>query len=355
MAAAILPAIQAKAKEFTAGFAEDPIGWLTKTLLKFGTALLIAGLVLGTIGYFLKASATAAANNEINVVGNIGTIFSNIKAPTFTPAATGTAPLSFSLQGVQNFFADTWGDVQAAGSDVAQIGGVIGTLAEDVGIGIADVAKALLAFVMHFPDILWNGLVWGVGGAIADVFNWLFPWLVIVGAAAIIIGLVLHGVRLLWDATVGAAWSEAWNEKAAEWRERAAGLFRKILRVKRAAPAVAHVESAESVGMIAPGPPELPGEKPVVLAPSTQKVVAAEAPPAAPEPPAQEITQPEPETPAAPAVEPAPVPEIESLPLQEPPKRKELENELGEGYTAAKDRMRAQLRAAQVSPTASSA
>ena len=51
------------------------------------------------------------------------------------------------------------------------------------------------------------------------------------------------------------------------------------------------------------------------------------------------------------------MPAPEDLPLQEPPTQKELEKELGDGYTRAKDRMRAVLRGQDqaVSPTAASA
>ena len=96
---------------------------------------------------------------------------------------------------MQNFFGDTWSDVQAAGQDLAQIGAVMGTLAEDVGIAIVDVAKALLGFTMHFPDLLWNGLVYGIGGAAADVMTWAFPWLIIFGGILLLASVVVQGIR----------------------------------------------------------------------------------------------------------------------------------------------------------------
>ena len=103
------------------------------------------------------------------------------------------------MQGVQNFFADAWSDVQAAGADVAQTGAVLGTLGEDVAIGIVDLAKSFLGFVMHFPDILWNGLVWGIGGAIADVLTWVFPWLILFGGILLVASMVAWGARALWE------------------------------------------------------------------------------------------------------------------------------------------------------------
>ena len=117
-------------------FKDDPLLYLIRVCRTTGVGLIVTGVAMGAAGWFMKAAATTAMNNEMNIVGNIGVIFSNIKTPTFQPAPTGTAPVlgPNPIQDVQNFFGDTWSDVQAAGSDVAQIGAVMGTLAEDVGI-----------------------------------------------------------------------------------------------------------------------------------------------------------------------------------------------------------------------------
>jgi hypothetical protein len=347
--AAVLAPIQERFRAIGQQLAEDPVAWLTRTLLKLGTALLIAGLALGTIGYFLKASATAAANNEKAVIGNIGTIFSNIKAPSFSPSATGTAPLSFSLQGVQNFFSDAWRDVQGAASDVAQIGSVLGTLAEDVGAGLADLAKAFVAFVLHFPDILWNGLVWGVGGAIADLMNWVFPWFVILGAALLVAGLVIHGIRILWDRTIG----DAWKSSAGKWLERrrqgAERLFDRVFHNRPEAP---------PLGVPVAPPPAVPflEELPEPPAPAPNLPLALNVPPAGGRPegevqPGSTFSPPETTipTPPEPAADVQAVPPADR-PLQEPPRKHELERTLGEGYTEAKDRMRAALRTGELPP-----
>ncbi|MGI0129685.1 MAG: hypothetical protein ACREEC_06000, partial [Thermoplasmata archaeon] len=214
--AAVVPftrSLGAKAVAIGEDIVDDPLAWMIRIFRLVGSAFLIVGFSMGTIAYYLKASATAAANNEINTLGGIGAIFSNIKPLTFQPAATGTAPITASLSGVQNFFADAWSDVQAIGGDVASIGGVIGTLAEDVGIAVTDVAKAILAFVMHFPDILWNGLVWGVGGAIADIFSWAFPYFILIGGILVIASFAIWGVRAAWRGIVGEGFGRAWEEK----------------------------------------------------------------------------------------------------------------------------------------------
>ncbi|MCI4357359.1 MAG: hypothetical protein L3K18_09560 [Thermoplasmata archaeon] len=212
---------------------EDPLGYFIRTARKVGVGMLAAGAGMGVAAYYLQAAATAAMNNETAVLGNIGTIFSNIQAPSFTPAALGSAPVTASVAGVQNFFGDAWSDVQAAGADVAGIGSVIGTLAEDVGTGLADLCKAALAFVMHFPDILWNGLVWGIGGAVASILTWAFPWLILIGGCLIIASVVAYGAQRLWGDTVGAAWRESWEEKSGQLRAKSKAWFDRVLRVKR--------------------------------------------------------------------------------------------------------------------------
>ena len=183
---------------------DDPLDYFIKTSRKVGIGLITAGAIIGTVGWYAKAAATTAMSNEQNVIGNIGAIFSNIKAPTFQPAPSGTAPVLTAnpIQDVQNFFGDAWSDVQAAGSDIAQIGAAMGTLGEDLAVGIIDVAKAILAFILHFPDILWNGAVWGVGGAVADILNWLFPYLIVFGMIMVAVSVVASFLRYVWKVAI---------------------------------------------------------------------------------------------------------------------------------------------------------
>ena len=249
---------------------DDPLGYFVRVARKVGVGCLVAGAGMGVAAYYLQAAATAAMNNETAVLGNIGTIFSNIQAPSFTPAALGSSPVSASVAGVQNFFGDAWSDVQAAGADVAQIGSVIGTLAEDVGIGLADLTKAALAFVMHFPDILWNGLVWGIGGAVASILTWAFPWLLIIGGCLIIASVIVQGVRALWGDTIGAAWRESWGERSAQIRAKSKAWFDRVLRIKRPGRGEGEAERSTPVNG---GPPD-PGAAPVTpLPPSDEEPI----------------------------------------------------------------------------------
>jgi hypothetical protein len=278
MAAVLAEPALAFARQQSQALADDPLGYLIRTSRRVGIGMIVAGVAMGAASWYLKAAATTAANNELNVVGNIGTIFSNIKAPTFQPKPAGTAPVlgPNPIQDIQNFFSDAWSDVQAAGGDIAQIGAAMGTLAEDVAVGIIDVAKAILAFVTHFPDILWNGLVWGLGGAIADVLNWLFPYFIVFGVILLGVSLLASGLRWVWRVTVAdglRAASAKFQVRVAARGERfwdvvfgnfkhpvAAAVAPAPLEPVAAPPAAAHVESAEGVGKIAPGPPALPGE-----------------------------------------------------------------------------------------------
>lgn len=298
MAAAILTPVAAMSEPAAQvvghqveSFLEDPVAFFVRWARILGSVLLAGGFLMGVLGYYLKAAATAALNTEVRILGGIGNIFSNIKAPTFTPAATGTQPVSFSLQGVNNFFSDAWKDVSAVGSDVEQIGAAMGTLGEDVAMGLIDIGKSILAFVMHFPDIAWNGLVAGIGSPIADVLNFAFPWLIIAGGGLLIASMVAQGARWAWKGTVGAAW----NESSTEWAQRRkAALKAKFDRALGNAPKVAEISpptplpAVPTPPNIDPGPAgearqtEAAGEEEVVAAPTSVTPAApamTEAPP----------------------------------------------------------------------------
>lgn len=333
MAAAVAgPALSYAQRQYEE-FSQDPIVYFIQVARKVGLVSLIAGIVMGTIGYYLKASATAAGNNAVSVLQNLGGIFSNIQAPTFKPAATGTAPLSWSLSGIQNFFGNAWQDIDAAGADLAKVGGVMGTLAEDVAEGLIDMAKAMLGFVMHFPTLLWDGLVLGVGGSIADILNWAFPWFMILGAGLLVASLVAQGIRAVWRPTVGAAWSESFSEWSDRRRMAAKARFDKILRNP---------------------PPEAPAAALAVPGPEN---VAGNGPPSPPAGSVDGIVPPALPALEAPAAPPAPV---EKIVIQEPPDvqvtvqappgqltQAELEKALGEAFDQVQQERRAERRAAQ--------
>ena len=228
--------------------AEDPWNWVSRMLIRAGTAFIIGGFAMGTAGYFLKASATAAGNREVAIIQNGGAIFSNIKPLSFTPAATGTAPLSFSLQGIQNFGQDVEQDLSAVKSDLAGVGGVMVAGAEDIGIAIVDLAKSFLFFAMHTPDLIWDGLVWGIGGGLADVLNWLFPWLIIAGAIMLVIGFAIKIGTHVWDQLAAEPWAKAEAKWASRLAARAEARFDRLLGNKPEAPALEAPPTSTAVG-----------------------------------------------------------------------------------------------------------
>ena len=322
---------------------EDPIDYFVKVSRKVGTGALIAGAAMGVGAYYLTAAATTAANNEMNVLTNIGTIFSNIKSPTFQPAPSGTAPLSWSVQGVQNFFGDAWSDVQAVGSDIAQIGAAMGTLAEDLANGIIDVAKSILAFVMHFPDILWNGVVWGVGGAIGNILTWAFPWFIIIGGVLLIASVVAQAAKALWDSTIGEAAHEAWAEKTAQVRDGLKAKFRKILRVHSPP-----VPESEGKGAQLPDINEPVNDGPALPVTSAGELLGSTKPPEDSSPPVVEVVRPA----EVPETEPEEVGGAVSVADSQPPpepepavpnewKAEEIEEYLGKAREAEQDRAKA--------------
>ena len=332
MAAALGSAALGAAQKTKNFLTQSSADELAKMLCKIGVGLVIGGFGLGTIGYFSKAAATAAANNDVQILSNIGTIFSNIQAPTFTPAATGNAPLSSSLQGIQDFGANVWSDAQAAAGDVAQIGGVLGTLGEDVVNGFIDIAKAFLAFVMHFPDLLWNGMVYGVGTAVADVLNWLFPWIVIMGIACLIIGTVILVSTRCWNAIAKPAWDRA----SGKWAERQEAKFERGL--DRLFGNFKH----ETKAIVAPEPvPALPAPSPAVVRqnepvvgqpePELQEENVGSGPASPPAAQGEVQTPPEPSA-RAPAPAPAPtvIPEAPPEPAPGTMTRTEAEKYLGD-------------------------
>ncbi len=323
MAMAVAPVVSytgQKASEVAHAIAEDPWGWTSRALIKTGLGLLVGGFVIGTTGYFLAAEATKAGNAEKALLGSMGNIWSNIKAPSWKPAPSGTAPLTFSIQGVEDLGSDLKSDFDAGMSDLGQIGGAIGTVGEDIVQAVCDIGKTLFAFVTHFPQLTWNGLVWTVGGGMADLMNWAFPYLVLLGAA-----LLVAGVLMMLGKKAAAPLEEGASRSFAKWRERRAvaaeRFFDRALRnpappVLEAVPAAeaqrTQTEEVGGGGFSAPHP--------------TESV------PAEPGPPSPSPETPGDTAPEAPAVSGPPevTVEVSVPPPAGVPTRQELEDHLGE-------------------------
>ena len=339
VAAAFAPGLswaQQEMQRQSEAFSLDPLAYFIQMARKVGIVSLISGIVLGIVGYYLKAAATGAMNNEASTLQDLANIFGNIKPLTFKPSPTGTAPLSFSTAGVQNFFNDAWTDVKALAGDAAQIGQLLGTLGEDTAIALVDLAKVGLGFVMHFPDILWNALVWGVGGSLADIINWVFPWLLILGGGLIFSSLVAQGVRWAWRSTIGAAWQESSAEWAGRARGRVKARFDRILGNPRpeAAKPSSGAPGPEISHETPPPEPSTPALEPGRAVPGVPATEAASVAGEAPTPAsalAAPPSEPTPEPPAGPLE--VKVVELPPGQLTEP----ELEEALGKAFVEARD------------------
>lgn len=329
------PTVQFASAQAKAAF-EDPLEYFIRITRKLGSGLLVAGLGMGVGAYYLKAASVSGMNNEQNTLGDLASIFSNIRTPTFQPAAAGTAPISASVAGIQNFASDAWADIQAAASDVSQAGAAMGTLLEDVATGIVDIAKVILGFTTHFPDILWNGMVWGIGGAVADVLTWAFPWFIIAGGALVIASTVAYIARYWWDHNFYRWWARielAINAKeASKWNR-----YDREHHVRRKLNEVFSQKSTEGLIHTANLNPRFVAAESRTFKPKAERPSAPPPKPPEPKPPSEKPKREPKAKEEPPDGKPPEVPPTETKP--EPPKGKplpvgtpteEVERQLGE-------------------------
>jgi hypothetical protein len=323
---------------------QDPVAWLIGVLRKFGALALGLGVLLGVIGYYLKAASVAAMKDEIALLGSIGQVWANIKPIQYTPATMGTAPVlgSNPLQDLQNFGSDVKTDIFGVGADLSQVGQVLGTLGEDVALGVVDLAKTIFTVGVHSPQLLWNALVWVLGGGVADVVNWVYPYLIIFGAIAIGVSIGLdvarRAARWYWQTAVEPSFEEARVEWADRQRSQVWGPVTRRLfglpakSASRQAPAgapptIRAPEAPAPAGASPDASAGLPGVPPVRQNPPSSSDKYEEHAPTPPDlPPPAEPPGSAPETPIGPT-------------------REELETILGEAMTRQRDLIRAEQRA----------
>ena len=320
-----------KAEAVAHDFAESPVDRILDWMVKLGAVLLGAGGLLSLVGYFLKVQSGRALNDAGSTIANIASVFSNVKYdPPQSPYQSVTT--SNPLNDVVNFSNDVWARAQNAFSDVSSGLSAVGT-------ALADIPKAIYQTFIHIPGLLWDTAVGGLGGAIADVCIFLFPYLLVFGAILLVAGLVL---KWSWPRVkvAGAGLEGAVEDRwAYELDKRGWHPFRSLeARIRR--PATAHAPGGPSVGQ-ATG--EVPQGPPV---PSGGPGVA---PTLASLPPPSDLPSPPTEAPALSS--PAETShEKQGVGGQTP--TSEVEETLGDDYTAAKDRMRAALRSRETSAPA---
>ena len=293
MAALLADPAYALSREQARAFESDPLTYLINVSRRVGVGMIVSGCVLGATGWFLKASATTSGNNITNTLGSMSSVFSNIKQPSFQPAPMGSAPVlgPNPIQDIQNFGLDVASDLQGVLGDVAQAGGVLGTLGEDVAVGLIDIGKAILSFVMNFPQLLWNGLVWSVGGGIADVFNWLFSYLIVFGLILVAVSVAASVLRWLWAVSVSQGLRASVQKWSLRQEARVEAFWDKLLRNYR---------SVETVA-VAPVPQETVSTQP----PAASEVAGIKAPAE------EEVENPPLNVETSPVIEAAPAAEAE--------------------------------------------
>jgi len=324
-----------RAEEGATAFLEAPIDRILDWMIRLGFILLGTGGLMSLAGYFLKVQSGRALNDAGTIIANIAAIFSNVKYnPPQSPYKSVTTPNP--LDDVVNFANDVWSGAQNAYNDVASGLGAIET-------ALKDLPKAIYQTFIHIPGLMWDTAVGGLGGAIADVFIWLFPYLLVFGAILLVGGLIL---KWAWPRVkaAGAGVEVAAQDRFRYELDRHGWHPFQALEARIRGPAPHYAPGVSSVGgptgEVAQAPPvlqEVPGASP-----------RGDSPPAEPAPPESVPPEAPPSAPETPEGIQAP-PEVEK-PVPVGSSTEETEEVLGDGYTEAKDRMRAALRARDARP-----
>ena len=171
--------------------AEDPLGWAIGFLLKVGSIMIGAGLVLGFIAYILNGYAAKTLGDIGTEAAQIWGVFGNVTYdPTTQPLLSVTT--SNPVADVQNMGSDIYRGLDNAWNDMSAGLSAIAT-------ALSDLPPAILAIATHGPKILWDGLVGLIGEGLGDLLTWLFPWLIVTGILMLALGLALKAVRWTWD------------------------------------------------------------------------------------------------------------------------------------------------------------
>lgn len=166
---------------------DDPLGEWGSRFVRWGVYQVVGGFLLSIPAYFLKLAATRSLNDAGQIGAQVSAAFGNLGwvAPLqpFQSVNTGNAG-----QDLQNFVNDVrvgiWNAADAAASGVV-----------DLALGIGDLAKATWLIGIHFPQLLWDGVVGLIGGAVGDIAGFVFPYLILSGVLFLAIGLLLKFIR----------------------------------------------------------------------------------------------------------------------------------------------------------------
>jgi hypothetical protein len=202
--AAVLNAGTERILEAFRSIEEDPIHAVIKFLTAVGLIGVGIGAVMAVVGYFLKSSSGAAAADAASTLQKIGGVFGNV---SFSTASTTLSPVTGNgaMADLDNFVSDIENVLQSTWSDIT--GGV-----SAIATTISDIPKALFVGLTSLPHLTWDFLVWAGGGAVADVANYVYPYLVVGGFIALAAAFVLSYFNKYVRPVFSEKWA-AWSKK----------------------------------------------------------------------------------------------------------------------------------------------
>ncbi|MCI4332047.1 MAG: hypothetical protein L3K19_09440 [Thermoplasmata archaeon] len=321
MAAAVLGPIGDVASRQVEKFQSNPWDYIANLLIEIGSLLLLLGVALGFVGYYLKAYSVKAKGDAAQGIATVESVFGNV---SFN--ASQQPYLAVNGPNVAN-------DVVNLGNDawrfLANTGGQAWADLKGIATAVDDIPKALVQLVSQGPGIAINGFLGLVSEALSDIFILIFPYAIIFGAGMLAAGAGMIGARYVWDAYLKPEWG-VWVDAHVgapiqSWTHRLLG--------NPSPPAAWPGEGAPAAS-----PPPVAPPPAVLSAP-----VAPEPVPAPPDAPAAVSANPilgsTAETP------PAPPPEtMAAVPSDR------QEEQLGDALTTAKDHLRAALRRKRDAP-----
>jgi hypothetical protein len=341
---------------------DDPLGFIIKAMRVFGVIFLAVACLCGVIGYYLKGESVRSKNEAgtqaqtvLNAWGNVGAQFNNL-LPLDNPLENGNASITGGnvLSDLSNLGSDIVNDVEGVAGDLWTGVQDLGKALEDIPPAIWAMGTALGTTGLTVPSLLWNELVYALGGSIANVMLWWFPYALAAGIGLLLGSMALSMARSTWRITAMEAYKDQQRIWAARQRKKIwEPLFARAFR--NPAPTTGKPEPVPLPAEAVNGPPPEPGGVMTTLGPSAEPVptpapiVGQEAD--ATKPSGTTNSTPEgaviqPEGPEAPDVPDRPSPLAEDEEEEEyegPATTEDVENVLG-NYPDAKTRMKILLR-----------
>jgi hypothetical protein len=326
MAAVLAAPIASKLGDQAAAFGANPWDYIADLLIEIGAFLLLVGIALGFVGYYLKAYSVKAKSDAAQGVATVEGVFGNV---SFN--APQSPYLKVNGPNVAN-------DITNLGNDAARLltntAGQAWADLKGIATAIDDIPKALVQMVSQGPAIAINGFLGLVSEALSDIFILVFPYAIIFGAGMLAAGIGMRCVRYVWDAYLAPEFGQ-WADTRIGAPLRA--WAHRLLANPDSAPGPSQEAPAAAIPPVAtPSPPE-----PVKPGSTAGSVPQVAPPPEAPNP------DPTPENPpaavygAGPSSDKRPEGARETLPAVS---TEVQEEQLGSALDTARDRMRAARR-----------